>query len=661
MKDTKNIAVLVQDITVDYASEALKGIADFYKNKNVNLIIAQTRLPNLEYGNYEYQYFASTRIIDNDDIDAIIVITAGYCTFTSPEKLADLLCHLNTKKMISMAVRLPLSNVSYTVADCSKAYEDIVRHLIQKHDCKRIAFMSANLTKSVEAVERFDAFIKALHNNDMKLQPDLIFDAYFTYSSAMEVLKKRIPTKEDVNFDAIIAANDNMAFACITYLTNLGLQVPGDVKVFGYDDVPQAKIMAPTLSTINQQTYEQGYKTAELALDSLMKKDVPERVNVQVRPCYRQSCGCIKFSEEDLMLDSISEEGIVSKKLTPSANISEHMQNHKRMMDIYYLLDIIQSANSLNVLFNKFQSIIQLSDINAIAICLYDSPIPLRDGEILKLPRRVNLCVAIDKDTGISELNSDRTFNPHRQLLPEDTFSKVQGEYMLQPIFYGDVQYGYIVCRLGKLSYSMFSIYMKVFSNAIAQAYEFTAKIEENNKLLKENQLLMIKNSSLNRFERNDNLTNMLNKKGFMELGQQAIDFALEMGSTGCVFFGDIDNLKKINDNFGHEMGDLAIVTQGEILRRSFRANDIIGRLSGDEFGAIISGLCMDQFDFICKKIAKNSELICRERNLPFTLSISLGAVEFNTYSKNIKELISQADERQYIQKRNFHKDDKWR
>ena len=97
----KNIVVLVQDFAIEYAQEALDGIYDYLKDKDVNLIISQIRLPDFSTGYYEYQYFASTQILKAKEIDVVIVLSGGFCSTIPSEKLAEYLAPLKSKKIIS--------------------------------------------------------------------------------------------------------------------------------------------------------------------------------------------------------------------------------------------------------------------------------------------------------------------------------------------------------------------------------------------------------------------------------------------------------------------------------------------------------------------------------------------------------------------------------
>ena len=141
-----------------------------------------------------------------------------------------------------------------------------------------------------------------------------------------------------------------------------------------------------------------------------------------------------------------------------------------------------------------------------------------------------------------------------------------------------------------------------------------------------------------------------------MELAEKTLDLALEMNSKGLIFFIDMDGLKKINDTYGHKMGDSAIKALATVLAKTLRANDVIGRLSGDEFAAITVGMEKKQIKKIHAKIDEYCDEISREKNFPFKLSCSLGAVEFNSKNKSISKLLMEADKQLYIEKNEKHK-----
>ena len=91
MSDYKTIVVLEQDLTVDYVGGALDGIRDFYKDKNVKLIITHTMLPGIEYLDLGYQYWTMTSILDNESVDGYIVLSGSYSSKLGIDELSSLL------------------------------------------------------------------------------------------------------------------------------------------------------------------------------------------------------------------------------------------------------------------------------------------------------------------------------------------------------------------------------------------------------------------------------------------------------------------------------------------------------------------------------------------------------------------------------------------
>ena len=159
----------------------------------------------------------------------------------------------------------------------------------------------------------------------------------------------------------------------------------------------------------------------------------------------------------------------------------------------------------------------------------------------------------------------------------------------------------------------------------------------------------------LNISSKTDELTKLLNRRGFMEYGQKLIFFSEELKSDGIVFFADLDGLKKINDIYGHENGDKAIKGAADVLRAVFRKMDVIGRLSGDEFGIIASGMDIAFLDQLREKLDRICEEYARKNDFPFKLSLSLGAVKYTPQDKELNELLMLADHNLYEQKEIHH------
>ena len=231
----------------------------------------------------------------------------------------------------------------------------------------------------------------------------------------------------------------------------------------------------------------------------------------------------------------------------------------------------------------------------------------------------------------------------------------MSGAYIVHPIFAGEKQYGYLVVHPINLKFHMHHVYLKLIINAIASAYDFTQAITKNEVLTSRNEKLLKNNQELNFQNSIDELTQLLNRRGFMDRAEKALKKAAKEGSSGMVFFADMDGLKKINDNYGHKVGDLAIQTEARVLEEAFRDSDIVGRLSGDEFAVVSAGLTDGYVSAIRTRINQLNRLYSEKADLPITLSMSLGAVSFTPDNSNLDELLSKADQMLYKEKEIKH------
>ena len=120
------------------------------------------------------------------------------------------------------------------------------------------------------------------------------------------------------------------------------------------------------------------------------------------------------------------------------------------------------------------------------------------------------------------------------------------------------------------------------------------------------------------------------------------------------VIYCDMDGLKKINDVYGHEAGDRAILAESIILKSNFRSNDIIARIGGDEFAIISPGLTKEALRHIREQIDADCQLWSGGNEQGFSLSISMGYVPYPSTKMGYKitPLMSEADSLMYMEKR---------
>jgi diguanylate cyclase (GGDEF)-like protein/PAS domain S-box-containing protein len=149
-----------------------------------------------------------------------------------------------------------------------------------------------------------------------------------------------------------------------------------------------------------------------------------------------------------------------------------------------------------------------------------------------------------------------------------------------------------------------------------------------------------------------DELTGLCNRRGFMHLAQQQLEYVRRAGGEIFLIFADLDNMKWINDHLGHKAGDRALVLAARLLRSTIREADIVGRMGGDEFAVLLTSRSSSESEPVLlarleeELAAINTTLAPEER-----IAISFG-IAHNLGDATLEEIIAQADARMYAEKK---------
>ena len=152
-----------------------------------------------------------------------------------------------------------------------------------------------------------------------------------------------------------------------------------------------------------------------------------------------------------------------------------------------------------------------------------------------------------------------------------------------------------------------------------------------------------------------DDLTTLYNRRGFMTLAEQQLKTASRMKKKIALLYLDVDDLKQINDSSGHKMGDRALAEIAFILKQSFRAADIIGRLGGDEFSVLAMESTKMNVDILTQRLEEKLTLFNSRSSAEagFSLSVSIGvSIREPEDPATVEEMLSRADHLMYEQKR---------
>ncbi|GAC1618974.1 MAG: hypothetical protein PVS2B2_04350 [Candidatus Acidiferrum sp.] len=149
-----------------------------------------------------------------------------------------------------------------------------------------------------------------------------------------------------------------------------------------------------------------------------------------------------------------------------------------------------------------------------------------------------------------------------------------------------------------------------------------------------------------------DDLTGLNNRRGFLALAEHHMKLAYRTGKTYLLAFIDLDGMKQINDTFGHQEGNRALVDAAEVLKDSFRQSDILARIGGDEFAALVVEAGQNSIGTVIRRMEQKLAACNAMQGRRYHLSFSIGIIPSDpTRLSDIEELLSEADSKMYLNK----------
>lgn len=315
--------------------------------------------------------------------------------------------------------------------------------------------------------------------------------------------------------------------------------------------------------------------------------------------------------------------------------------------------DMLQNSDSDEKIYGTVLEKLKDMGFHSAYIFLYEEPVSHMREDIWE--GKDDICVGAFYNNDQVELYSkNEKMIPTSRLFVSDILpNDRQVNMLVMPLFSGTEQYGLIftesgleyfryasqiVCQVG-VSVDVLTIIKK--QNRIKQALEKNlALMEENNKVL-------------DAMSHTDALTGIYNRRGYEDKVRALLADPANYGKRALTLYGDMDCLKVVNDEFGHDEGDFSLKTIADTLRDSFQSTAVVARMGGDEFAAF----AFVPLEHYSEKVKKRIRSILMEKNIndkPYYVNMSLGTHEFViTENSDFEELLGKADEELYKEKKN--------
>lgn len=633
------IGVLLNTMYSEYSSCVIDGIEKYCKEHGCVQIIYPL-LRGITPTNYDFQFNSISAFIDSNNIDVLVVSTP---TIANGGNL-DLVCEeiKALPEMVKVSLGWDIPGLPSVVVSPTKAIIESVKHLYKNHGRRKFLLVRAN-SSFFESNEREAAFRQGLKECGLELKEENVLNGNFIFEHAYEALSKRIKSSKKLDFDAVFCVNDNMALACIACLEDNGICVPRDVSLIGFDNIDNSREDRFNFSTIDQRIGEQSYEAAKIACRLFeQKKKSAIRKCINAVPIFRASCGCNNQEAVRKNLLMHSDKKIYSKKINSRSSYQLYL--------LHVFLVETQDPVPLEGLYNRLAYCFSLFDIENAMLVLYDRPVHYVKGELFQYPESAVLKMIYVAGLGIDV--KDAKFNPHISMIPIEFENNYTLSHVVFPVFAENYQYGYFIFKLGQYENLFYQSMFELITKEIVASLKLSEAQSDKINLESQNVSLSAYSEQLHTLSLTDELTGLLNRRGFYEAAEHTIQSYTSFAKHGLVIYGDMDGLKRINDTFGHEAGDRAIRKEAELLKQLFRSSDIVGRLGGDEFAIIAPDMSIEDF----ARVKKSLNDKCAEYNAkeiePFILSISIGCSEFSEKQISLDALLNEADMKLYEEKR---------
>lgn len=346
----------------------------------------------------------------------------------------------------------------------------------------------------------------------------------------------------------------------------------------------------------------------------------------------------------------------VSMQLLSAESSARYNDRHEYKLNIwtssYIIRDTMTNSNNTELVYSQIADKLQKLNMISSYIFTIQEEIKLNSDGSWYIPEYLHLQV-YNKD----QVTVPLTKSEHL-LRVKDLFNnpyipqKRRFTMILTPIFTSEDHHGVFLCEID-ISYfhHVYSINLEL--GTTLKFLKMNEEQQQTNQQLEYTlSILHEKNRQLSKISTIDELTGVKNRRGFLTETQAVISSSINQGQRAILLFADMDNLKVVNDKFGHDDGDFALRTIATALKASLRNDDIIGRIGGDEFVAFALLGGQQSAETIANRIHRKLEIMNSTCDKPYYIEASIGIVDFICDEKaDIQNLIKQADDALYENK----------
>jgi len=622
VKRRKLIGVIISETEELYQHKLMKGIIAESYSLDYDVAIFSTFIKDTGMPEYKLGEKNIYNLINFDHFDGIIVAGRTLALEHLQEEIEELL--VKSCKCPVIYIDQESNHYPTIYVEDRKCMEQLTDHLIEVHGYRDIFCLAAD-PNTQSTINRVAGFQDSLRKHNLPIDESKIsYEGNFKYSGgkrlARKIINGDIPKPE-----VVVCISDYMAIGLVSELEKNGISVPEDIAVTGYDASDEAAICSTVITTYSPPINYTGTK-AVCDLTELMTGCRPNVKNIATgRLDIGHSCGCHDF--EFMKRSSI-------------LRVKRKIDDNRIFLDSY-MMEALTAITDFDECIKKFCYYLYLiKDYSDYYLCLCNnwdgSNHHYSDENDIKQVTGYTDKMRLVMSKQNQEYVRSSFFFDTKDMLPDLWKDRDKPKaYYFTPIHFNENTFGYAALSYGD-KVRVFDITYRNWSRNLMNVLEFNRV-----------------HRKLYRTSFRDVLTGIYNRRGLDQNLSDVLKLIRNQDKKLLVIMADLDNMKSINDNYGHQEGDNVIMVVAVAIQSSCRGNDICARIGGDEF--IVVGICDEwnqQSTRIINGVNRYIDNYNKTSGKPYQIQLSLGTYsDFIKQDEDIKLIMDTADHVMYANK----------
>ena len=519
----------------------------------------------------------------------------------------DLLADMEAPPVVSIRASIPgFYNI---IPDNRDLMYKVAKHVISKCKTGDIGFVTG-MDELEDSYERREGFEKAMKEAGYTVSEDKIFHGDYWIRLGRQMADFYI--KEDGTLpEAIICSNDYEAISLSNELIQRGYRIPEDTMVSGVDNTVESAEHVPSITT-TEISNETLVDTAIKIIEDVIAGNKPElNTYIPGNLILRESTGDLQVVRD--VYRALCLQNVAS---------SVTMDDGRDFVVINGLFEgALTKEELIKVTLDRFRNIESVGSIY-----------------LVRYAEDCRLLVGYYSDKGEDKIG-DVKF-PTDKLLPDGMENDDKGTRIHLPITYKNEAYGYALLVVDTDIQNFINFKIEYILTQVAQNIN---KLELYSKLSGVADIMTLYIQ--------DPLTGINNRRGFEKRISEMFDDEGKRLKDIAIVSIDMDELKYINDTFGHNVGDEAIKETANCINSALKSGEFVARMGGDEFAVVLIITDSVRLGKFIRDVRNNIREINKTGKYPFELSSSIGTCEVTDWH-GLTDAMKKADKAMYLEKK---------